>query len=150
MSKKNLLQCEICFENKKYFISCERCKKKICHECIIKYLSTIDNILEESKCPYCRYYPNIKSHWKQLEELNEALEKTNSKYKIKIKTTIKIDSDSDSDSDSDIELLERENTIHIPTLIRNQDMVILPRSQMIDLINQRVNTRVLEIMRVYE
>ena len=45
MSKKNLLECEICFENKKYFISCERCKKKICHDCIIKYLSTIIYII---------------------------------------------------------------------------------------------------------
>ena len=143
MSKKNLLECEICFENKKYFISCERCKKKICHDCIIKYLSTINNILEESKCPYCRYYPNIKSHWKQLEELNEALEKNNSKYKIKIKTTIKIDSDSGSDTEEDIELIE---PIEPEIMIRNQDMVILSRTRMNELINTRANIRVLEIM----
>ena len=143
MSKKNLLECEICFENKKYFISCERCKKKICHDCIIKYLSTIDNILEQSKCAYCRYYPNIKSHWRQLEELNEALEKNNSKYKIKIKTTIKIDSDSGSDTEEDIELIE---PIEPEIMIRNQDMVILSRTRMNELINERANIRVLEIM----
>jgi len=85
---KQLFECEICFEKKRHFLKCQRCKKGICHHCIIDYTKSFNNLLDEYSCPYCRYRPTIKEHIIFLEKLNEILENMDSLFHIKIKVKL--------------------------------------------------------------
>lgn len=137
MKKKKNELCDICYENKNFFISCQnnKCDKKICHKCIIKILTNYENILYNYKCCYCRNLYDIKQTITLLENINEILEVNDSGFNIEIKARLRSTS-IDSSSSSSEENEENEEPINT---LRNENLIIMPRLDFEEYINLRIN-----------
>lgn len=74
----NIIQCPICFIDKKKLFKYECCKQKICKKCILTLIDTY------KPCPFCRceydsyeLYYDVKDYFDSLK-----IKKTNNKNKI--------------------------------------------------------------------
>ena len=125
-------ECEICLEDYHPncdMYKCKQCNKKLCERCIHKYINTFNDILQY-KCPYCRYNPNIYNLISILNKLDKSKGNIFAQLKLSFQST-----DTDTDEE-DIVLLERDDNIQS---LRNEDLIILPRSEFYDLVTMKVN-----------